>query len=152
MKRMIIAMSFSRKECLAKLENLSPIIDEHIMKCVIYSEELNSSVNYWLNELAAWMCKANGYKSTTKLKAADYLNSLFIDFGEDINDAEANLSIFQAHNVRSKEYPEFEITPELCDKLYKTYQSIIDISIDQLVSGQRLTVSQWKELLSKAIK
>lgn len=151
MKRMIVAMSFTRKECLAKLENLSPIINEHLMKCVIYSEELHNTLNHWTNELAAWLCKANGYKSTSRLKEADYINSLFVDFGEDINDAEANLSIFQAHNDRSKEYPQFEITDELCNQLFDTYQKLIEASLPHLVSGHRLTVTEWKQLISEVI-
>lgn len=112
MKR-ILAMSFLRKKVLIRLSSYSEEINQHIIEYVVYKDILPNSLNHWISEISNWMSIASNQKCDSKLKGSDYRNSLFSDFGEDIDDAMANILHYWGWNHKNKQYPDFEPTEEL---------------------------------------
>ena len=146
----IFGMALNRKDVLTKLSALSEDISVHVIKCVVYHDTLPESMHHWISELSAWFAQASRYKCKSKLKAIDYAENLFGAFGETLYDADANLTGYQilnAKSIHSERYPDFEVTPELIDKVFKTYQAIIDETIPIFLSGQSRTSSEWAKIL-----
>lgn len=157
MKRVIMSrqgiygMSFPRSEAIAKMSNLSSVLNEHLIECVVYSEMKYLTVPHWVGELAAWMNRANKIKCKTRLKKQDYLESIFGSFGDSLIDADVNLDEYKRNNARKLEsykYPDFEITEELIKSLYDHYQAVIKCSLPVLMSKGIKSVLEWKELLT----
>lgn len=146
----IFGMALPRKQIFAKLSALSEDINIHVIKCVVYSDILPDSMHQWISELSAWFAQASRYKCKSKLKASDYAQTLFSAFGEDVYDADANLTGYQlinAKSIKSEGYPDFEVTQQLINKLFQTYQSIISETTPVLISGQCRTASEWVKIL-----
>lgn len=140
MKKYIRAMSFTRSQALSKISSLSNTLNEHVMKCVIYQTILPNYMDHWTEEIGIYLYNVNKIKSKTKLKRADYIDSIFASFGTDMEDAEANLRLFKIHN---KEYPEFELTDDLIKRLFVTYDSMIELSVPIFVSNETKSISDW---------
>lgn len=146
----ISGMSFGRKIIIPKLENYAKVINAHVIECVVYSEIRYLTIRHWVKELAAWMNAANKLKCDSKLKERDYLKSLFAEFGNNVLDAEVNLDQYKLHNSElpeDKQYPDFEITDNLVNNLFKAYQGVIKVSLPILMSKDILKADEWVEIL-----
>lgn len=151
----IFGMSFPRKDAIAKMASLSNNINEHIIECVVYRELRYNTISHWVDELAAWMARANKIKCNSKLKKRDYLENLFGSLGNDIIDADVNLDEYRRKNrslPENKQYPDFEITEQLIHDTYMAYQSVIECSLPILMSDEILSTSQWSSILIKIFK
>lgn len=149
MKKYIRAMSFTRSQALSKISSLSNTLNEHVIKCVIYQTILPDYIDHWTEEIGIYLYNVNKIKSKTKLKRADYIDSIFASFGTDMEDAEANLRLFKIHN---KEYPEFELSNKLIETLFEVYSKLIDKSILILTSGKKLSIDEWIHVVEPILK
>ena len=86
-----------------------------------------------------------------KERLNDYLDYLFGTFGDDRNDAEVDLQAYQKSDLRTDSYPDFEITGELVDELFETYQKLTDVAVPILASGVRYPVIEWIHILKNRI-
>jgi hypothetical protein len=121
---------------------------------VVYRDKLSSTVPHWIHEIAVWLQRANTLKCKSKLKKADYIDSLFGYFGNDIEDARNNLETYQLWNARSmatEHYPDFEITEYEVDRLYEVYQNLIEVCVPTLLSGNILSVSDWEQFIKSIL-
>lgn len=149
MKKYVRAMSFTRSQALSKISSLSDTLNEHVIKCVIYQTILPDYIDHWTEEIGIYLYNVNKIKSKTKLKRADYIDSIFASFGTDMEDAEANLRLFKIHN---KEYPEFELSNKLIETLFEVYSKLIDKSISIFTSGKRLSITEWIHVVEPILK
>lgn len=149
MKKYIRAMSFTRSQALSKISSLSNTLNEHVIKCVIYQTILPDYIDHWTEGIGIYLYNVNKIKSKTKLKRADYIDSIFASFGTDMEDAEANLRLFKIHN---KEYPEFELSNKLIETLFEVYSKLIDKSILILTSGKKLSIDEWIHVVEPILK
>lgn len=154
MKKYIYGMSFPRKHALAKMEELSEQLNEHVIKCVVYNEMRYMTINHWVDELSTWMNRANKIKCRSKLKQKDYVGALFGAFGNSILDAEINLDSYCRLNRRKilvndyEAYPDFDSEDsELISKLFNAYQKVIRYSLPYLMSDIILTTQEWSNIL-----
>lgn len=151
MKR-ILAMAFPRKKILSRLNNYSEEINQHIMECVIYKDILPDTLNHWISEISSWMSIASNQKCNSELKESDYIDSLFSDFGEDVDDAMANILHYWGWNHKNKQYPDFEPTEELATILANVYDEFESVSLPLLTKGEKISSSQWKNILKDIFK
>ena len=149
MKRYIVAMSFSRAQCIDRFEHVAKELNTHVMECIIYKDVMPEVLNHWCQEIGTWLEYANSTKCKSKLKEEDYLEHLFGEFGDEVQDAKLNLALYHADNKKllkkhsDDAYPDFEVTYELAEKLAKFYENIVNTSLPILVSGQVLSANEW---------
>ena len=147
----IYGMAMDRKRAIKVMCSLNDVINDHIIECVVYHEERSSTLAHWVEEIAAYLNQIDGIKCCSQLKKRDYMESVFSPFGDARGDAKWNLSYYKFRNARkSKEnqYPDFEITEELIDKLYATYQAVITNGLPWLMSKTEHSMEEWENLLS----
>ena len=151
MKKLIYAMSFTRKDVLKRLESMSEEISDHIIKCVVYKNDLGQ-LDHWAGEISTLLNRANRARSKTKLKEKDYYTTLFSTFGDDESDADINLDYFRNRYCKKySQYPDFEITHELAVSLYRVYSYIIEQSLNILLSTNIQPIYEWKQIVLHAI-
>lgn len=130
MKKYIYAMALSRRHAISKLDSLSPKINEHVIKCVVYGKYQPRDLDGWISEIAGWMFAADRTAFVgAKLKDKDYVDSLFGQFGTDSSDAEDNLLFFEYTNLKKREgqntrLPYFRVNDTLKVKLFRCYNEM----------------------------
>ncbi|WP_302320382.1 hypothetical protein [uncultured Duncaniella sp.] len=151
MYKIIYGMSLSRDDVLKRFKGMSDEISDHIMKCVIYGDSLNS-LDHWTLEIGNWLNKANRVKGKAKIKEKDYYNVLFSACGDDSDDAEINLDYFQNRYCRrSNRYPRFEITYDLVSTLSVVYRDIISESIRIFKGSKVLSPRDWQQIVQQIL-
>lgn len=128
----IIEMSQKRNFCIKRIESYTDEIYEHIIECVVYAE-YRYHRKHWIDELAAWFDIINSAKmnKNKKFSFEKYKDLVFNGFGTDKYDALANLKDYKAKNLikinkGKKAYPDFNITDNMVEKLFKVYQTFIE--------------------------
>lgn len=122
----IYGMAYSRKDVIENIHKIKDALEEHILKCAIYGDSTNN-LTHWVKEVCGYLNYANRFSvkpNNGRLKYNDYLDNLFGFMGDAIGDAETDLLWFQLNNNHSKEYPDFEITPELIQRTFDIFNSI----------------------------
>ncbi len=123
-------MAYDRSYVIKKVRAKGPTIGEHILKCVVYSND-EQNVNHWIEEIAWELDILDDYDlkpKGKKLKPETYEELLKLDFGESPKDMRTQLKEFSFTYTRDsskKKYPKFEITQELIEKLFRVYIAII---------------------------
>lgn len=117
----IFGMAYNRKDILDKAFHKSERIQEHVLKCVIYSKDY-PDYKHWIDEeLAVFFSEINDMqpKRGFRVKDNDYMNNMFSAFGDDLDDAKREVEIFHRDYVEKHPdpYPDFRITRDL----YTTY-------------------------------
>lgn len=150
----IFGMSFSRKEALHRFRNLSDIINEHVIECVVYKEVLPDTLHHWISEIATWIEDANEVTCKSKFKARDYADNLFGCFGTNIHDARHNLKEYKLFNARNfvSPYPNFEITDGVAKTLLQAYQALTAATVPVLLSGKQKSVADWIKIIEPVFK
>ena len=150
-------MTYDRNFVIGRVRSKGPSIGEHILKCVVYSEDIKL-VYHWANEVADELEILDQYglkPKGKKLKAAVYSELLKADFGESVKDMKVQLMEFRNTYTKTnskKQYPRFEITPELIVRLFRTYTNIINRA-SQLLSVQQDTGhSEFLQIVIDEIK
>ena len=124
----ILGMAHSRKQIKSNAEFYQDDIACHVMKCLVYSRN-HRDYNHWINdELAAWIADINSMapKKGFKIKPHDYSEWLLGGFGDELSDMKLDLKFFRNRFVVKHDppYPDFNITPDMCDKLYLILQKL----------------------------
>ena len=145
----IFGMSFGRAKCLQRMEYLSPKFNKHLIECVVYRNVLDKTLDHWISEIANFLHAANQFKCDSKLKYKDYEQSLFSDMGTERDDCYTSIFIYQQYVEDTNKYPYFDITDDMVDELFDITNKIKEISIPILLSGDKLTQSEWKEKLTE---
>lgn len=139
----IYGMADALKAARRKLESMSDMIEDHLIKAVVYDYTTNDFDHWVRHELATWIFDASQLRvktKTGKLSQADYANYLFQSFGEDEHDIGTHLSIFYHKYVSSKQYPDFNMSWKLVTAL--TYaENTVRSSLSSLLS-QKQNVSK----------
>lgn len=148
----ILGMSSYRKKYIEKLESYSDKLEEHVLKCIVYPE--NNSKDEWIKEISAWLlrpCITTVKPKGKKLKADDYRDSIFSCFGDEKVDAELSLAwfkdVFISKPENKKKYPDFEITDELVNKVFNTYNKFIKIFLPLFTSKDKITGEECKSIV-----
>lgn len=147
----IFGMAKHRYEAIDALKEVKDIINEHIIKCVVYHDERPCTLKHWIGEVAACLKQVDAITCRSALKQRDYMRYLFGPFGDAKDDAEWNLSCYKFKNERRpdhEQYPDFEITDELVGELYETYQAIISASLPWLIAKTKHSMTEWTALIS----
>ena len=156
MKRLILSyksifgMANSRSVVLDRFVSLSRNISSHVVKCIAYGDSY-SCLDHWIHEVASWIHAANATKCKSKLKAADYVDTLFGYFGDDRADAENELQWFQLSHEYTHRYSQFEITDDLINQTYSVFQNIITACVPILTSKEVLSVPEWFSILKRVL-
>lgn len=137
MLKVIFGMAEDRQHILSICRNFSEPLAEHIIKCIVYRDS-TGNLHHWINEISFWLWRINNLKPKKgfRIKSQQYRDSLFIGLGTELNDIENDLEIFQDLHVRTKEYPEFRITDQLCKDAFNCYWNIADATCDKLGTFQ----------------
>lgn len=150
LRQSIYAMAFPRAKALELLSYHANDISEHILKLIVFSKIRQDDVEHWLRyEICNWLEDASDIQSKSKLKAKDYLNTIFSAIGETPQDVKVLLRHFKdkfCYHIDNP-YPEFEITSQLIDKIHKIFNQFIHICLPLLLSNTTIRRDAWYEQL-----
>lgn len=159
MKRYIMAMSIERTAAKRQLTAYSPILIEHIIKLLVYSDIRPNDVHGWERTLANWIHRGDGITlkpKNTKVTENFLDSTLFSFLGDTVYDFEGELYAFIADNRSGKfnykdktSYPEFEVTPELAQTLMDVCYAIRDSVYPLLIDKQDHTIDEYEAIIQK---
>ena len=132
----IKAMSWNRNRALSKLSSMSDTFVKHILKCVIYSDNMRD-YNHWIQEISNYLEVANDIELKPRNKKpskSDYEDTLFDALGNTRKDARNNLKLFLWEIEETHQYPEFEITEKLINNVFETCKNIVDTFVPILIT------------------
>ena len=119
-----------RRKILDTAYSYSSSIGNHIIKCVVYGKA-DKYYNHWIDEISTWITDINSRKPKKgfKLKPKDYKDNLFVDIGDEVQDAKRELLKFQRRYTEGPDaaYPEFEITQDLYFDLFDCYWELANM-------------------------
>lgn len=154
MKRYIRAMSMEKDKAKHQISSFSPVIMEHVIKLLMYSDIRPDDVQGWIHTIANWIYRADSITvkpSAKKLSKADFMSSLFSCMGDDIRDYERALYAFLADNYSGKfnhegkgSYPEFEVTYDVADTLMACCYQLIEATLPLLQDKADHSISDYE--------
>lgn len=125
----IFGMAYERQHILDTAYRYSDRIQEHILKCIIYTKSY-TDYNHWIDEISNWIVDVNNMKSKKglKIKDKDYLKNLFSAFGDELSDAKREVELFHRKFVEKHPdpYPDFDITKKLYSTYFYAWQDLKD--------------------------
>ena len=142
----IFGMAVPRAKALEILQKNSETLAYHLIKCVVYGDTFGEDVyQHWVeDEICEYLSIANDVVTkpkNRKLKAENYLDTIFADMGTTKQDASVALRNFRIENRRNKKYSDFDVTTELVDSVFTTFQNIINYMLPILTSNNTLTAN-----------
>lgn len=142
----IFGMSVPRAKAIDILKAYSETLAYHLVKCVVYGDELGQdNFKHWVeDEICEYLSIANDVLTkpkNRKLKEKDYLDTIFADIGTTKQDANIVIRRFRIENKRKQSYPDFIVSPELIDNVFKTFQNTIAYMLPILTSSNNLNAS-----------
>ena len=105
-----------------RLTNNAPQYFYHLFKCIIF-ENRTGDFDHWVQEIANYLNIINDIKvkgSNSKPSAKFYRDNFFYYLGDEVGDYRGGLEDFK-HRI-GKKYPDFEVTQELCNKVFEVVQ------------------------------
>lgn len=151
----IFGMASTRDAVISRLKSYSKTLTYHIIKCVIYGDS-TGDLDHWIHdEICEYLAIANNLyikPKNKKLKVIDYENSLFSMMGDSEIDAQNCLREFRLYNNRTSKYPAFDITSDMVDRLYSTFQSIIHKMCPILATSNNLDRDDFVSMIYSSIK
>lgn len=152
----ITEFAYKRKQAVSIISDKSKIIHDHILKCLIYHDKLNS-LSHWIDEIASYckFCDNVSIKTSSgKLSYNDYMNILLYDLGDAKSDVFTWLDGFYLDYCSyhsSTHYPEFIIDDDLCQFIYsevtRVYKSICKMMSDK----HNHSTLEYKKLLTELL-
>lgn len=146
----ILAFAYPRKQAIARIENIAPTMLAHFLKIMIYQDR-TGDLNHWIDEISNFVRIISDLElkpHNTKLSKSAYAELLQNEFGDTPNDADVNLSIFQATQTGPDKYPRFKVTPELIQTTFQRGQQFIDKASEIGSSKEKLTAEDIKQIIS----
>ena len=140
-----MAMTMEKARLLKRMDALSDKVAEHLSKCAMYGDTLESGkYNHWIeDELATYLSFVNEVLSkhnNGKLKPEQYESSLFGWLGDDKADALGNLIDLQLHNKKSSEpYPYVKIDNDMTERMYKISKGVVETFVPIISTINDLT-------------
>lgn len=144
-------MSIERKDAIKNLRSLSSEFANHIIEYVVYRDTLSDTLDHWAKEIGHWLFVANTLTCKSKLKQKDYDEGLFYYIGNTRADAESAVGLYWAWNRKHREYPDFEITDEINEKVFQVFSEIKMTALPILTSNKKLSISQWRDIVRKIL-
>ncbi len=136
----ILGMAYERPKGLSILRKNADTLSNHVLKCVAYGNS-TGDLSHWVeDEIADYLRIANEVylkPKSNKPKKSDFISTLFATFGDDARDAKCNLLQFLVDNRKrkfDKQYPIYDVTVELIQRLYTAYQNLIEAMIPILTT------------------
>lgn len=151
----IYAMSMDRSRALKRIDGFSEVLPEHIIKCVVYGNTTNDLHHWVCHEICGYLGIVNEITvrpNDKKLKASDYASSLFGFMGDAWNDAYVALGTYALENERSKQYPAFEVTDELVDRVFFAFQSIITDTVPIFTTKNNMKREDFIPIVCRALQ
>jgi len=129
----ILEMPRMRKNSIEKLPNFNDPLVEDIIKIVVYKNTTND-MPHWISRTGLWLSNVNNVKfdGNKKFKSSVYIEKVFDNaFGNSVSDAKNEIIHFQVKNASGrtwdrKQYPEFELTQDIVDTVYKIFCEFTD--------------------------
>lgn len=158
MKRLVInheyvkSMSTSRNRAIELASRYSTTLAEHVAKCVIYSNTTNN-LEHWVGEISHKLSIVNQITlkpSGKKLNPKSYEDTIFDSMGTDR--ADTYILLEDLHHQYENTYPEFDITDELVDRLFRVFNKMKKTIIPILASKNDYTEDDFRLLVYDALK
>ena len=148
----ILGMSTNRSELIKLINARGPELVEHIVKWYVYPD--NVSQNHWRKEICSYLDYANHrtLKGNKKLDVDTLKKYLLPGFYDcDVDDAHGVLWTFIHDVAIPNDYPEFEITSQLCKDFSITMQNIVREILPKLTTNNNLKMSDFYEMLDNCL-
>lgn len=148
----IFCMSFPRKVALKHLGHYAEAIRDHILKCILYKDIRQQDMYHWLHdELSSWLEDASGIKCDSKLKQKDYLDSVFAEFGSDLQDTKYSLIEFRDKYCVGIDdpYPWFDINFDLMKETFRVFTEFKSETLPLLMKKDVVDQDTWYSIISK---
>ena len=152
LNRELVEMAMPLTLAKSKIISKSDPIIAHILKAIVYGNSLNS-LNHWCREIGVWLdlCGNITLKpKNNKPNKNQYSNWIFSCWFSDKDNVRASLKFLAAECM---DYPEFDITNELIDKVYDIGNQIQDNILDMLTQKSLYSAKTYsqvvKEILAK---
>ena len=152
-------MALPRKKVIEKVSGLSDVIGEHLIKCLVYEHSLDHFSNednyeHWKSEISFWLWYAGDIevKNQYRLRKFDYEQFIFNEFAESLHDCKTQLLSFLLKVKRNNKYPEFQVTEDLCNKLFALlkYLKFTTCSLMSDKSKQH-TEEEYKQIINEIL-
>lgn len=153
--RVAFEMSRPRGFILEKTRSKSETICEHILKCIVYSNDAEN-VEGWIDEIAEELLIISRYPADTRterLKEKDYLTELMYSFGNEESDMLVNLSDFRRSYTRGlgkKNYPPFVEDEKMAKKLWVAYIQIVQDAA-KLLANKNTTKQDFIKIIKHGL-
>lgn len=147
-----MGFAFNKTIAKDKLTGPSKVLNDHVLKGVIYGDSLGYS-SHWIDEISTWLYLCSKVSCKSKMKPSLYKQTLFSWFGETKEDCESNLYDFMFKYVdRSKKYPSFEIDKPLIEHLYKVYTELANKTISMYTDKYIHTKQDYKKMVEDILQ
>ena len=161
MLRYIRAMSMSRQRALEQASFYASSIIEYIIKILAYHDVRKDDVDHWMTEIAEWLFRVDDITvkpKNSKLKTSDLYDTVFSCMGDSISDYKRELLMFKEKNRRGQfnyedkgNYPDFEVTYELCSNLMEICSLIISRTLPLLQDKKEHSRSEYKQVIKDVL-
>lgn len=158
MYRCILGMSLEKSTALKQMKSFSDVVNEHILKLVVYGDIRKDDIRGWINTIANWIHQADDITlkpKSRKPSEEQIMSSLFRFAGDDIRDYERALFAFKADNLSGKfssesksEYPDFEVTSELTKELMVNCDELIRATLPLLRDKNNHSLDEYRNAVS----
>lgn len=154
----VLEMPRYRRNSIEKLPNFNDPLVEDVIKIVVYGNTTNN-LKHWLDQTGLWLSNVNNVKfdGNKKFKPQVYVDKVFDKaFGNSKNDIENEIIYFQVKNASGrtwdrKQYPEFELTQYMVDKVFEISQEFTKIFPNIFSTKNNYNVDYFRKMVKDII-
>ena len=155
----ILEMPRQRKNSKKELSDYNAPLIEDIIKIVVYGDTTNN-LSHWISQTGLWLFEINDIKfdGDKKFKPQVYIDEVFDSaLGDCIGDSRRNIRKFKLNNatgntIGRKQYPEFELTQDMVDKVFKISQEFTNIFPKIFATKNDYKVDYFRDMTKKIIE
>lgn len=151
---LILGMAMNRNKAVSRVESYAYTLVEHIIKCVVYGNSTGNLKHWVEDEICEILSVVNSITikpSDKKLKKRDYVDTIFGYMGDARSDANVMVRDFRLKNKHNSKYPNFEVTEDLIDRTYKSFQNIMNYMLPILITKNDMKSEDFVKGIYKAI-
>ena len=151
-------MALEKKIGLKHLKGISKPFTERLIKLVVYGRSLGDEVfEHWIeDDVCNYLSHVNDIEVKTpnkKLQEIEYRKGLLTELGETVTDYSVIIRSFRIKVRETKEYPDFQVKPEMATALYAICSDLFDEVCPILSTQNQMTQADFvpvvKEILAK---
>ena len=146
-------MSTTRQKSLKQLDALSDTLIEHICKYILYKDIRPNDKEHWIDEISDVLEYVSDMTLKTKkkkLKASDYREWLFGDFGDEISDLKRCLWMtMKSCMKKNPPYPKVDFENINLKLEFKAVQKMIDECSIKLSEVNVYKKEEWISIVHK---